>query len=117
MRFHAVPLLLVVGIVACSPKDTAAPPVARLGNPVLDARAALAAGDSTYLGLLDPELVLPGLDSAEARREGTATVRAFSRRSLALAPAAWLAQRDSLRVYAAAYNRLILEARRASGRA
>ena len=114
MRLQVATSFLAAGLLACAADSAPVPPAQLLGNPVLDARAALAGGDSTFLGLLDPELQLPGVDSASAPIGRERSVRVFSRASLGLAPRQWEAQRDSLRVYAAAYNQLILEARRES---
>ena len=113
-RYFGVTLVSAV-LIACAAEPMPNPPSRLLGNPVLDARAALASGDSTFLGLLDPDLQLPGLDRARIDEERDRGLRVLSQRSLGLPARAWQAQRDSLRVYAAAYNQLILEARQASG--
>jgi hypothetical protein len=111
MRSARLIALLILGAAACARQPAPPPPAKLLGNPVLDARAALAAGDSTFLGLLDPDLRLPGLDAIPAALEGERVVRVFSQRSLGLGTGAWAAQRDSLRVYAAVYNLIVREAR------
>ena len=107
-------LPLLAAIACAQDRPAAGVPLARLGNPVIDARAALAGGDSSYIALMDPDLIVLGVTTADPAAEQSATVRAFSRRSLGLTSDAWLAQRDSLRVYTAAYNRLVAEARRAA---
>lgn len=116
MRRSVFVSALLVSLAACAAEPDVRPPAKLLGNPVLDARAALAAGDSTFLGLLDPELVMPGLEGMAVSAEAEPTVRVFSKRSLGLSSEGWRAQRDSLRVYTAAYNRLIAEARQATAR-
>jgi hypothetical protein len=110
MRSNALVSLLLVSFAACVSGREALPPLKPLGNPVVDARAALTSGDSTLLAIQDDVLEFPGTDStfvkgAERRH------RIFSRRTLGLSAEGWTAQRDSLRVYAAAYNHLVLEAR------
>lgn len=111
MRMRVLASFLVVGLGACVARQEAHPPAQLLGNPVLDARTALAGGDSSFLGLVESDLELPGLKGSSVRPSDERSVRAFSARSLGLSTSGWEAQRDSLRVYAAAYNQLILEAR------
>jgi hypothetical protein len=108
----------IVGIAICLtscavPKPNQ--PSQFLGNPVVDARRALAKGDSVFLGILDDQLRMPGT-TATVDSESVRTIRTFSRRSLGLSAEGWSAQRDSLTVYAAAYNTLIQEARDAASR-
>jgi hypothetical protein len=98
-------------ILACTPSPAARRPEVLLGNPVLDARAALARGDTTLLAIQLDSLSLPGLEGTGLEPAGEAEIRVFSRGSLGLSNDRWLAQRDSLTTYAAAYNRLIFEGR------
>ena len=104
-------ILAVTGCAAPRPNS----PSQLLGNPVLDARRALANGDSMFVGILDGDIRLPGT-SATADAERGRGVRTFSRRSLGLSADGWIAQRDSLSVYAAAYNTLVQEARDSAAR-
>src|SRR5258705_12138129 len=99
--------------ISCSSGSRDTAPAKRLGNPVLDARVALSSGDSTLLAVGN-ESVLPGIEGTGLSATEEPQVRLFSRRSLNVSASAWLAQRDSLTVYAAAYNRVISEARLAS---
>ena len=103
--------LAVTGCAAPRPN----PPSQLLGNPVVDARRSLANGDSMFVGILDEDLRLPGT-SATTDAERDRGVRTFSRRSLGLSADGWIAQRDSLSVYAAAYNTLVQEARDSGAR-
>jgi hypothetical protein len=59
-QFLTASFLLML-ISACAPDPAAGVPLVHLGNPVVDARAALAAGDSSYIGLLDPNLTVLGV--------------------------------------------------------
>jgi hypothetical protein len=100
---------MILSLAACATPQPKTPAV-RLGNPVSDARDALRKGDSTYLGILDDQIRLPGL-LISAADESDRTIRVFSRRSVGLSRSGWADQRDSLTVYAAAYNAMIHEAR------
>jgi hypothetical protein len=102
---------MVPALLACSAVPLRHPPSRRLGNPVLDARAALAAGDSTFLAVARDTLLLPGLEGTGIRAADEDGFRMFSRRSLALDAESYAALADSLTTYAAAYNRLVYEAR------
>ena len=110
MRSNTLSAALLLSLSACVSGPEAVPPAERLGNPVVDARAALASGDSSLLAIQDRQVEFPGTDStfveAAERRH-----RLFSRRTLGLSADGWTAHRDSLRVYAAVYNHLVLEAR------
>ena len=110
MRSYALPAVLMFGLAACTSGPEARPPAERLVNPVVDARAALASGDSSLLAIQDGGLEFPGTDSTFVENSERRH-RMFSRRTLGLSANGWAAQRDSLRVYAAAYNHLVLEAR------
>lgn len=105
---------IALGVAACAtPRPNQ--PSRLLGNPVTDARHALAAGDSMFIGILDDEIRLPGT-TASIDGERDRGIRTFSRRSLGLSADGWAAQRDSLSVYAAAYNTLVQEARDSAAR-
>lgn len=104
-------LIPLLAAFACAgPPPDATVPHVPLGDPVTDARAALSAGDSTYQGVADPELTLPGM-TFTFDEVGDERVRVFSRASIGGSAEKWAAQRDSLVEYAAAYNRVVLEAR------
>jgi hypothetical protein len=105
-------LAITVLLAACNSRGPAASaPPRLLSNPVLDARAALARGDSTFLAIDRAPVTLPGLEGTGISADSLSQYRLFSRRSLGLDTQSWIAQRDSLTTYAAAYNRLIFEAR------
>jgi hypothetical protein len=95
--------------VACGPVTGSRTPAQVLGNPIDDARAALARGDSLLLALEDASLEFPGMPE-EFSPDSEKGYRMISARSLVVSRSEWAAQRDSLRVYAAAYNRLVSEA-------
>jgi hypothetical protein len=99
-----------LGLLACAPQPSPRPN-RLLGNPITDARTAIAKGDLTYLGVLRDSLTVPGLEGTDARIPPSASLRVFSQRSLGVTGREWLAQRDSLTTYAAAYNLLMFEAR------
>lgn len=109
MRTCLIIPLLAAFACAAPPPDARVPAVT-LGDPASDAQAALARGDSAYLGVVDPELTLPGM-TFTMDELGDERVRVFSRASIGGSTAKWAAQRDSLTAYAAAYNRVVLEAR------
>lgn len=105
-------LALTAALAGCnSGAPAASAPPRLLGNPVLDARAALASGDSTFLAIDRSPVTLPGLEGTGIAPDSLSQYRLFSRRSLGLDTRSWDAQRDSLTTYAAAYNRLVFEAR------
>lgn len=101
--------VLVFGASCTQPPAPAIPP-RLLGNPVTDALAALARGDSTYLAIDAREVFLPGLELSASSADSLPTFRLFSQRSLGVSSRAWRAQRDSLTVYAAAYNAIVHKA-------
>ncbi len=101
---------VLVAVTACASGPEALPPAQRLGNPVDEARTALARGDSTLLAVGDAPVEFPGTPEGFVS-DAEPGYRMISAQSLGLSEREWVAQRDSLRVYAAAYNRLVLEAR------
>ena len=54
---------------------------------------------------------IPGLAPAEGTPDSLTTFRLFSQRSLGVSDRGWQAQRDSLTVYAVAYNWTVRAAR------
>ena len=110
MRAVLLASVLVTAFTACASGPEPLPPAQRLGNPGDEARAALARGDSTLLAVGDAPVEFPGTPEGFAS-ETEPRYRMISEQSLGLSAPQWAAQRDSLRVYAAAYNRLVWEAR------
>lgn len=96
--------------VACGPVPESRTPAQALGNPIDDARAALARGDSSLIALGHASLEFPGMPE-EFSPDSEHGYRMISSSSLVVSESEWESQRDSLRVYAAAYNRLVSEVR------
>ncbi len=63
MRFWSLAASLTIAASACTPAPEDGQPDKLLGNPVVEARAALASGDSTLLAIFDARLEFPGTGS------------------------------------------------------